>query len=186
MWRGRFQAGKELKRSRRNEVKEHQSPRSRLSFGLWRGFSWFGTKRPTQPKDGLNGAPSHPPDNSGLRNLDVVSRKSTILSCNHTSGTPIVRHVTALSDETEDDAGKVGCPRGMNPAADIPRGLGENTMKTLDRVFAHRYSDKGQIESICLVCLLTICRCRDAEQVTQEEAKHVCHPDPLPASFHFQ
>ena len=52
--------------------------------------------------------------------------------------------------------------------------------------FAHRYSDNGNVESICLTCLLTVCRCRDTEQMLKEEAKHACEPDPVPASFHFR
>ncbi len=59
-------------------------------------------------------------------------------------------------------------------------------MNTPARAFAHRYSDTGRIESICLVCLLTVCRCQNTIQMIEEEAKHVCGPDPLPASFHFQ
>jgi hypothetical protein len=59
-------------------------------------------------------------------------------------------------------------------------------MKTgLERAFAHRYSAGGNVESICLKCFLAACLCRGVEQMIQEEAKHICEPDPMLAAFHF-
>jgi hypothetical protein len=54
------------------------------------------------------------------------------------------------------------------------------------RTFAHRYTQTGKIESICLICFLTACRSQDEEEMLENEAKHVCQPDPLPSAFHFQ
>ena len=51
--------------------------------------------------------------------------------------------------------------------------------------FAHRYTENGKVESICLVCLLTICRCRTSEEASLREAEHLCQPNPIPAAFHF-
>jgi len=59
-------------------------------------------------------------------------------------------------------------------------------MNTPAHAFAHRYPDNGNVESICLKCFLTVCRCRGAEQMIQEEAKHVCQPDMLRPPFHCQ
>jgi hypothetical protein len=43
-----------------------------------------------------------------------------------------------------------------------------------DKPFTHRYTADGKIESICMKCFLTICRCRTEEEVTTEEAQHAC------------
>jgi hypothetical protein len=54
------------------------------------------------------------------------------------------------------------------------------------KAFAHRYTQTGKIESICLICFLTACRSLDEEEMLENEAQHVCHPDPLALAFHFQ
>ncbi len=43
--------------------------------------------------------------------------------------------------------------------------------------FAHRYSRDGKVESICLECLTTIGRSRNAMKALEEEAAHVCKPE---------
>ena len=47
-----------------------------------------------------------------------------------------------------------------------------------DKPFTRRYTDDGMIESICMKCFLTVCRCRTEEEVTKGEAKHVCQGQP--------
>jgi hypothetical protein len=54
------------------------------------------------------------------------------------------------------------------------------------RTFAHRYTENDQIESICMTCFLTVAHSRDEQEMEQNEAKHVCRPEPLPSAFRFQ
>lgn len=59
-------------------------------------------------------------------------------------------------------------------------------MQSRKKTFAHRHTLYGKIESICLTCYLTVARSRDEVEMRQNEAQHVCQPDPLPLAFHFQ
>jgi hypothetical protein len=45
--------------------------------------------------------------------------------------------------------------------------------------FAHRYTNSGRIESICLTCFVTLCRCFTTEEMICREAEHVCDPEAL-------
>jgi hypothetical protein len=45
--------------------------------------------------------------------------------------------------------------------------------------FVHRFSRNGNIESICLTCLSTVCQCRRVEEVVKREAAHMCKDDDL-------
>ena len=71
---------------------------------------------------------------------------------------------------------------GCNPANQYLAADVEGNMNIPASGFAHRYPKNGRVESICLKCLLTVCSCRGVEQMTQEEAKHVCQPDAVPPS----
>lgn len=44
---------------------------------------------------------------------------------------------------------------------------------TPSMAFAHRYTEKGEIESICLSCF-TVARSRDTEEMLQNEQQHPC------------
>jgi hypothetical protein len=54
-----------------------------------------------------------------------------------------------------------------------------------DKPFAHRVIAGGMIESICMSCFLTVCRCRTEAESEEQEAAHICEDDPNPASFLF-
>jgi hypothetical protein len=43
-----------------------------------------------------------------------------------------------------------------------------------DNPFVHRFIADGVIESICMKCFLTVCRCRTEVGIEGREAKHVC------------
>jgi hypothetical protein len=45
--------------------------------------------------------------------------------------------------------------------------------------FAHRYCDNGNVESICMECLVSVCRSLTIQRALNEEEKHVCEPDPV-------
>jgi hypothetical protein len=55
----------------------------------------------------------------------------------------------------------------------IPRVSGY-AMQLRQRLFVHRYSPKGEIESICFVCLMTVGHSFTAEQMGRIEAEHEC------------
>ncbi|MGB8771103.1 MAG: hypothetical protein WCC92_15905 [Candidatus Korobacteraceae bacterium] len=54
-----------------------------------------------------------------------------------------------------------------------------------DNRFAHRHAANGAVESICLKCFLTVCRCKTEEEAERQEAEHVCKNNPDPAPFLF-
>jgi hypothetical protein len=54
------------------------------------------------------------------------------------------------------------------------------------KTFAHRYTEDDLIESICMTCFLTAARSLDEREMRKNEARHVCHPAPLPLASHFQ
>lgn len=54
-----------------------------------------------------------------------------------------------------------------------------------DKPFAHRAIASGMIESICMKCFLTVCRCQTEEEAEGQEAQHVCKKNPDPAPFLF-
>jgi hypothetical protein len=58
-------------------------------------------------------------------------------------------------------------------------------MQSKPKTYAHRYTEAGQIESICMTCYLTTARSDDEHEMLANEAQHVCQPDPLPAAFLF-
>jgi len=73
-----------------------------------------------------------------------------------------------------------------NPADHTYTADFEGDMQIAASGFAHRYPDNDRVESICLMCLLTVCSCRGVEQMMLEEAKHVCQPDAASPSLHLQ
>ena len=42
------------------------------------------------------------------------------------------------------------------------------------RNFAHRYSEDGKIESICLFCFASIARALDTDEMLSNEGQHAC------------
>ena len=58
----------------------------------------------------------------------------------------------------------------------------ENYDTTAPVAFVHRYCEDGTIDSICLCCYLTACRCGTLQQSLEEEVKHACLYDLRPAS----
>jgi hypothetical protein len=54
-----------------------------------------------------------------------------------------------------------------------------------ERSFAYRVIASGMIESFCMSCFLTVCRCRTEEDLEKEEAEHVCQDDPNPVPVLF-
>ncbi len=54
-----------------------------------------------------------------------------------------------------------------------------------DKPFAHRIIASGMIESICMNCFLTVCRCRTQAEMEEAETEHFCQDDPEPAPFLF-
>jgi hypothetical protein len=61
--------------------------------------------------------------------------------------------------------------------ASIARELGEKMDAAGAFTFAHLFSQDGKVESICLECLTTICRCRNVMMALEEEAAHICQPE---------
>jgi hypothetical protein len=45
--------------------------------------------------------------------------------------------------------------------------------------FAHRYCDSGNVESICLACLIIVASCTTIEQALRAEKRHVCLSESL-------
>jgi hypothetical protein len=54
------------------------------------------------------------------------------------------------------------------------------------KAFAHRYTEDDLIESICMTCFLTAGHSKDEQEMLQNEAAHVCRPEPLPMASHFE
>jgi hypothetical protein len=55
-----------------------------------------------------------------------------------------------------------------------------------DKAFVHRRLANGMIESFCMTCFLTICRCKTAKEVEEAESDHTCQDNPVPAPFLFR
>jgi hypothetical protein len=87
---------------------------------------------------------------------------SRALSSNQ-SGTSIVTPVTYTRDLAQQDA----------------------AMQSQPKTFAHRYTETGNTESICMTCYVTAARSNDERELLANKAQHVCQPNPLPAAFLF-
>jgi hypothetical protein len=56
-------------------------------------------------------------------------------------------------------------------------------MQSKPKTYAHRYTEAGQIESICMTGYRTVANSDDEHETLANEAQHICQPDPLPAAF---
>ena len=70
-------------------------------------------------------------------------------------------------------------------AATQPYSCWQMQVQKSDNHFAHRYAANGAVESICLKCFLTVCRCQTEEEAERQEAEHACKKNPDPAPFLF-
>jgi hypothetical protein len=58
-------------------------------------------------------------------------------------------------------------------------------MQQESTVFAHRYTEDGKIESICLRCFLTVACSENEEEMVINEAEHICQLDVCPERSSF-
>lgn len=51
------------------------------------------------------------------------------------------------------------------------------------KTFAHRYTEAGEVESVCMLCFLTLAPSCSEQEMQANEGQHVCRPDLPPFAF---